>query len=335
MRKLATIRKIEEIKPIGGADLITAYRVDSWWVVDKKDKYNLGSLVVYLEIDSWVPNTLAPFLTRAGSQPREYQGVKGERLRTVKLRGQLSQGLLLPLCPLTESLEEGTDVSANLGILKWEIPETGVQGVSRGNFPPEIPKTDQERVQNLTKEIPKWIAANCLWEVTEKLEGSSCTMYLDKEGIFHACSRNMDLIEDPNNHFWKVALKHNVREKMLEKGLFGYALQGELVGPGIQKNIYNLKEHEFYVFDIFYSDCYLPSVDRSMVVESLGLKHVPILLPMCSFVDASAEDLLTVAEGNSMLYDTEREGVVFKCIPDPSLSFKAISNKYLLKQKEN
>lgn len=96
MRKLASIKKIEEIKKIEGADKICAYRVDGWWVVDTIDRYQPGDLAVYLEIDSWVPNELAPFLSK-GQEPREFNGVKGQRLRTVKLRGVTSQGLLLPL----------------------------------------------------------------------------------------------------------------------------------------------------------------------------------------------------------------------------------------------
>ena len=97
MRKLASVQRVLEKKQIAGACLIEAYRVNGWWVVDKKDAYEVGDLVVYCEVDSWIPHTLAPFLTKPGHSPREYLGVKGERLRTVKLKGQISQGLLLPL----------------------------------------------------------------------------------------------------------------------------------------------------------------------------------------------------------------------------------------------
>jgi RNA ligase (TIGR02306 family) len=95
MRKLASIRKIADIRPIPDADAIEVAVVDGWKVVVKKGEYSVGDLAVYLEIDAWVPHALAPFLSK-GQEPREYNGVKGERLRTVKLRGQVSQGLLLP-----------------------------------------------------------------------------------------------------------------------------------------------------------------------------------------------------------------------------------------------
>ena len=95
-RKLASIQRVEEVRDIENADAIQAYRVLGWWVVDKKDAHKVGDLVVYLSLDSWVPHELAPFLSK-GSVPREYNGVKGERLRTIKLRGTTSQGLLLKL----------------------------------------------------------------------------------------------------------------------------------------------------------------------------------------------------------------------------------------------
>lgn len=96
MRKLASIKQIAEVRSIPDADKICAYRVDGWWVVDTVGKYQVGDLAVYCEVDSWIPNSLAPFLSK-GQEPREYEGVKGERLRTVRLRGFTSQGLLLPL----------------------------------------------------------------------------------------------------------------------------------------------------------------------------------------------------------------------------------------------
>ena len=95
-RKLAKIVKIDDVMPIQGADKIAHYKVGGWYVVDKKDQYNIGGLAVYCEIDSWIPTELAPFLSK-GKEPREYNGVKGERLKTIKLRGALSQGLLLPV----------------------------------------------------------------------------------------------------------------------------------------------------------------------------------------------------------------------------------------------
>lgn len=185
MRKLASIQKIEEIKDIEGADVIQAYRVLGWWVVGKRGEFKVGDLAVYLEIDSFVPHELAPFLSK-GQEPREYNGVKGERLRTIKLRGAVSQGLLLSKdTPLSVSkytllqrldetvskyyyvngdgvevpyfVEEGYDLTEFLGIQKWEAPiPAQLQGQAKGTFPTSlIPKTDQERIQNCFGSIQK------------------------------------------------------------------------------------------------------------------------------------------------------------------------------------
>lgn len=163
-RKLASIKPITYIKPIEGADAIECAIVDGGWpVVVKKGEYKVGDVAIYLEIDSWVPHELAPFLSK-GQEPREYNGVKGERLRTVKLRGQVSQGLLLPTTILDEKGlwplagdPVGHDLTAQLGIQKWEPPiPAQLQGTMKGNFPHFIPKTDQERCQNLRKEFDKY-----------------------------------------------------------------------------------------------------------------------------------------------------------------------------------
>lgn len=99
MRKLATIQRIAEVKTIENADKIVAYRIGGWEVVDSKDKYQVGDLVVYCEPDSWVPHELAPFLSK-GKEPQKFEGIKGERLRIQKFKKQLSQGLILPLSVL-------------------------------------------------------------------------------------------------------------------------------------------------------------------------------------------------------------------------------------------
>jgi len=174
-RKLASIQRIEEVRDIEGADLIQAYRVLGWWVVDKRAAHKVGDLVVYISIDSWVPHELAPFLS-SGKEPREYNGVKGERLRTIKLRGQVSQGLLIKISDIpihvfaTENVDtgevyamdeivwnEGDDLTLDLNIQKWEAPiPAQLQGQAKGTFPTSlIPKTDQERIQNCFGAIQK------------------------------------------------------------------------------------------------------------------------------------------------------------------------------------
>ncbi len=354
MRKLASVRRISEINPIEGADAIEVATVDGWKVVVKKNEFNVGDLAVYFEIDSWIPTEVAPFLTKPGKTPSVFNGVNGERLRTIKLRGQLSQGLLIGLDvavekfvnsdfdegqELCEVFYEGANLTTVLGIQKWERPiPAQLAGKIRGNFPTEVPKTDQERVQNLVKEVTAAIETGLKFEITEKLEGSSCTFFLDREGVFHVCSRNLDLQPEEGNAFWQAAVKCNVEQHMRNQGLTNIAIQGELVGPGIQGNIYGLTEVEFYVFDIYNanSGMYFVPEGRQNLTKFLMLKHVPFVAYSAELYDTlgitSIAALLEFAEGKSRLADVEREGIVFKQV-DGGITFKAISNRYLLGEK--
>jgi RNA ligase (TIGR02306 family) len=240
---------------------------------------------------------------------------------------------------LYQEIEDGYDMTEILGIKKWEkaIPSQ-LAGVCKGNFPTVIPKTDQERAQNLVKEIVAVNEAGNKFEITEKLEGSSMTCYLIK-GEFGVCSRNMDLKETEGNSFWATARKEGVEAKMRAVDEhWDFAIQGELIGPGIQGNIYNLKETEFRVFDVYNIQLggYLDPADRRALIERMGLKHVPVLAAQASLYDTlgitDMPQLLKFAEGKSVMGDIvgpEREGVVFK-EANGGMSFKVISNKYLL-----
>lgn len=341
MRKLATIRKIDALNPIVGADAIECATVGGWKVVVKKGEYTVGDLAVYCEIDSWIPTELAPFLSK-GKEPREYEGVKGERLRTVKLRGQLSQGLLLPLEPTCANIEsllfEGLDVSVPLNIQKWEMPMNAqLAGMARGNFPSLIPKTDQERAQNLVGEILAAAQAGTQFEITEKLEGSSMTVYKIR-GEFGVCSRNLDLKETEGNAFWQTARGEDIEAKMnAVDEHWDFAIQGELIGPGIQGNIYKLREPEFRVFDVYdiSNGKYLNPENRRELIKRMGLKHVPVMYVDKDLGVGSVEEILQWAEAKSVMGDIngpEREGIVFKEVRG-GMTFKAISNKYLLGEK--
>ena len=346
-RKLASIKPVTYIKPIEGADAIECAIVDDGWpVVVKKGEYKVGDVAIYLEIDSWVPHELAPFLSK-GQEPREYNGVKGERLRTVKLRGQVSQGLLLPInlnSPLADQVSLGDDVTEMLGIQRWEPPiPAQLQGTMKGNFPHFIPKTDQERCQNLRKDIFE-THIDEIYEVTVKLDGSSTTIYV-KDGEVGVCSRNIDLKETEGNSFWKAARDQNIIEPLLKfckSSGIDYAIQGELIGEGIQGNPEKLKGQRFYLFDIYSitEGRYLEPFERWAVLEVLvktgaDIEHVPIVDQDVCVAQAydTIDDLLEFAEGPSLNPQTKREGLVFKSW-ESNFTFKAIANSYLLKHKD-
>lgn len=343
MRKMATVRRIDDIRPIPDADAIECAVVGGWTVVVRKGEFTAGELAVYCEIDSWIPTEIAPFLSK-GQEPREYEGIKGERLRTVKLRGQLSQGLLLPLKDvwkdwLAENIKkhvrEGDDVSESLNIKKYDAPiPAQLAGEVKGAFPDFIPKTDQERIQNLSAELDAWRQQADFWEVTEKLDGSSMTVYVrdDEVGV---CSRNLELKRDHNNSLWKAVYQQGIEEVLVAYQSFdncNIALQGELIGEGIQGNPYKIKGQKFFIFDIYNIDQgrYFTSSERLKFCESTGLAHVPVI-DRGGLLIHSLDRILAGAEGTSELNTTtEREGLVFKRC-DGAVSFKAISNRFLIK----
>lgn len=347
MRKMATIRKIDALRPIEGADAIECAVVGGWTVVIKKGEFKVGDVAIYCEIDSWIPLSVAPFLQK-GDRAHEFEGVEGNRLRTVKLRGQLSQGLLLNYWNFPNVVEafhktrlasnEPFDVSEILGIVKYEAPvPAALAGEVKGMFPSVIPKTDQERIQNLKAELAEWLNDGSHWEVTEKLEGSSMTVYC-LDGEIGVCSRNLDLKPNPDNSLWRAAIKYNF-ETFLPALNRNIAVQGELVGNGIQGNIYQMRDQDFLVYDIYDIDAgrYFTPAERKAFVAEHKLNHCPVLAYSANLIDTlgitNMEQILKFAEGKSVmgLIGCEREGLVFKC-HERSVSFKAISNKYLLKQ---
>ena len=339
---MATIRKIDALRPIPGADAIECAIVGGWTCVVKKGEYVAGDLAVYCEIDSWIPYEVAPFLSK-GNFPHVYNEVKGERLRTVKLRGQLSQGLLLPLKELYGLLQglnnhfEGQDVSENLGIVKYEAPiPASLAGEVKGMFPSRIPKTDQERIQNLSVELEEWKAAKLTWEVTEKLDGSSMTVYMI-DGEVGVCSRNLDLKPNKDNSLWATAYKNEIDVKLIQS-LSNLAIQGELVGNGIQGNMYKMRDQEFYVYDIYDIDAgrYFTPAERVAYCKVWDIKHVPVFKSDFMLTTETVADLLQMAEGKSVMgtiAGPEREGLVYKC-NERQVSFKTVSNKFLLKGGE-
>ena len=339
-RKLASVRVISNIQPIPNADKIELVTVDGWNVVVAKDVgHKVGDLVIYCEIDSFLPiREEFEFLRK--SSYKKMGDVEGFRLRTVKLRGQVSQGLILPMSVLNPpdtniyvTPFEGLDVTEMLDIVKYEPPiPAELAGKVKGTFPSFIPKTDEERIQNLTSEYEEWkYQSKHQFYVTEKLDGSSATFYV-KDGEFGVCSRNLELLETEGNTFWKVARELDLENKMKSLGK-NISLQGELIGEGIQGNPYKLKGQTIRFFTGYDIDKRerIGFIHFTVMIMDMGLGYVPVLNQEFGFMlPDTIEEMLQYAEGKSALNpDTEREGVVVRSM-DGSISFKAISNKFLL-----
>lgn len=337
-RKLASIQEIISLDDIPGADVIQCATVRGWKLVVKKGEYNIGDKAIYCEIDSFLPIREEFEFLRKSSFKRMGE-LEGFRLRTIKLRGQVSQGLLLPITLLKDRiypdqykrLSIGDDVSEALGIFKYEPPiPAELSGVMKGGFPNFIPKTDEERIQNLTEVYENFRKSN--FYVTEKLDGSSATYYMNN-GVFGACSRNSDLLESEGNTFWKLARSLKLEEKMKESER-NICLQGELIGEGIQGNPYKLKGQHVYFFNAFDIDeqRYFTLNEFAEIIEVFGLETVPFIFNDFS-LPPTIDELLFFAEGKSVLNpNTDREGVVLRNHAR-TISFKVISNKFLLKQE--
>lgn len=327
MRQLASIQKIKNIEPIENADAIVRATVLGWQLVVRKDEFQIGDWCVYIEIDSVMPD-----------RPEfEFLRARSNRVRTIRLRGQISQGVCFPLTILPEGtvIEEGLDVTDLLGITKYEPPiPAQLAGTMKGNFPSFVPKTDETRIQILGNLLEK--CAGEMFYVAEKLDGSSVTYYL-KDGEFGVCSRNLDLIESEENSFWKVARQLDIENKLRSLG-YNVAIQGELIGEGIQKNKYKLRGQHVYFFNVFEIDKfeYLDFADFKKVIKDLDLQTVPILEEGFSLV-ADISTLTEMAIGKSKLCKTtHREGIVFRPLEEKRdkrgrVSFKSINPKFLLK----
>jgi RNA ligase (TIGR02306 family) len=335
-RKLASVVKIVDIQPIVGADAIMVASVKGWKVVVKVNEYKVGDLAVYYEIDSFLPIRPQFEFLRKSSYKRMGSS-EGFRLKTIRLRGQISQGLLTPIPEGISNPKEGDDLTEALDIVKYEPPiPAQLAGKIKGTFPSFIPKTDEIRIQNFESEVGFSPVGERAY-VTEKLDGTSFTCYFNN-GVFGVCGRNWELSETSDNSLWRMANVLQLKEKMTKHGK-NIALQGELVGAGINGNLYGLSDHKLYFFTGYDIDkgrrMFFDELE--WVLFGLQLQMVP-LLEKYGFVIPNESNIvdymLKYAEGKSVLnMEVDREGVVVRGL-EREFSFKAISNTYLLGSKD-
>lgn len=341
-RKLASVVVVDAIVPIDNADAIVLARIAGWQCVVKKGEFKPGDRGVYLEIDAvppdteafrwlWQPKKPTPEQTLPVPRPASF------RIRTMKLRGCLSQGLLVPEGKVGVDVSAnavGDDVATALSVSKYEPPAPAGAGEFRAGFPGFVPKTDEMRVQAMPAVLDELRGKP--WVATLKCDGTSATFVLVDDEL-HCCSRNQSVLDDGKSFYWHIA-----RARSLEGILRRHprlAIQAEIVGPGIQKNPMGLAEKDLRVFSIFdvaagafYDDAAL----RAFCARE-GLTAVPIVNSGEAF-DESVASLLQMAEGFYEGTKNEREGIVvrprdgevFSPTLNGRLSFKAISNRFLL-----
>lgn len=336
MRKLASIQKIWKIEPIEGADRIELCSVMGWQVITKKGQFQKYDDAVYFEIDSLIPEReWSNFLFK----PEDLGKNKTFRLRTKKMKGIYSQGLLcsLSILPSDTVLEVGNDVTHILGVEKYEpaIPAQ-LQGKIEGLFPNFLRKTDSERLASNTEIISELGEEEIIGTI--KYEGSSLTSYF-KDGKFGVCSRNLELKEEENNSFWKAVRAISLEEKLSSVG-FNVSAQFELIGEGVQGNVLGIKGIKAVLFDLFNIDTqkYLNYDDFIALANKLELETAQLVYrgpPMKTF-----EEYQSLADAQKYPNGHLAEGIVYKSFKEKwsktlggRMQFKCVSRPYLEKEK--
>ena len=342
-RELVRIVKVDDVIPHPNADALELAIIGGWQCCVKIGEFKVGDEAMYFEIDSMLPLDNPVFEFLQGRNERMFEGKRYARIKTMKLRQELSQGLLLPMSAFNHYAMTDSELLEHLGIIKYEpaLPAC-LAGNALGLFPAFIPKTDQERVQNIKRNLEFSINSSEEFEVTYKLDGSSFTAYVfryngEDDGIFTGvCSRNLELKIDESNEgntFVKTFIENDLDAKLrqyhAETDKF-IAIQGEMVGPGIQDNFEGLDKVELYVYSVFdiREQQYMSPNEARTAVKFMGLNYVPVFAERVTLT--SLQDILTMADGESGLKGKFREGLVFKSLTR-DFSFKAISNRYLLK----
>lgn len=347
MRKLASIQKVWKIEPIEGADRIELAHVLGWQCVVKKGEFKEGDNGVYFEIDSFLPIRPEYEFLRASSYKNTELMGEGFKLRTQKFRGQISQGMILPLDLVANDacrgLPIGTDVTELLGVRKYEMPEMAMTGgTAVGELPGNVPHTDEVRIQAMPALLQEF--AGLEYYISTKVDGSSHSISVDENGV-RFMGHNYEYRLDDKCSFYQHMVKVNptllndlvsYREQC---GCRSIVIQGEYAGPGIQKNHLKLMKPEWFVFDIRVDGKRVPLEDMLDMAKFFHLETVPIEERGVNLPEKypTVEALLERADGNYAC-GSRKEGIVIRpTVPVYSrligtdLSMKVVSNKYLLK----
>lgn len=340
-RQLASVQEISSLTPIKGADRIVLARILGWNVVVKKGEFKVGDPCIYFEVDSFLPinDERFEFLRHNSYKNNEFMG-EGFRIKTQRLRKQLSQGLAFPIHMFSElgDINIGDDVTSALSVKKWEVPDyVGNMGTVTGSFPAHLNKTDELRVQSyqsLAEEL-----TGQPYYISTKLDGMSITVGI-REGERFVATRNNTIKDDGRSVLWDYFNGIDGLFDTMEKMGQDITIQGEFVGPGIEKNRLKLTHYDFYAFNVVNAQGDWVSLSEMLtILERVGLKSVPIEEEGAQF-DYTLEVLLERAKGK---YDSgiNKEGIVIRPL-DPTisettnmpLSFKVLNNDFLLKTED-
>lgn len=346
MRKLASIQRIWNIEPIEGAERIELAHVLGWQCVVNKGQFHPMDLAVYFEVDAFLPiRPVFDFLRASSYRKTDVMG-EGYRLKIMKFKGKISQGLLLPLSYFSEITEEitlGTDVSDLLGVKKWEIEQRATTGGTViGPLPYDIPHTDETRVQSEPDLIKAFSGIE--YYISTKMDGSSHSIGIDEDGL-HITGHNYEYADDGKSSFYEYLKENGMDKRILayakNKKFRTFTVQGELCGPGIQCNRLRLLKPEWYVFTIRVDGKRVGLSRLLEICDELQIVHVPIEERDYDLPEkySTVEALLKRADGE---YHNggKKEGIVIRPVEtifceliSANLSMKVVNNKYLLKNE--
>ena len=334
-RALATLETISEVRPHDNADALELATVRGWQVVIRIGEVAAGDTVVFFEIDTMldVSDERFAFLAPRGVRTDVRDGFQGHVLRTARLRGQLSQGLVVPAAQFPEVAEAavGDDVTEALGLRKWDPPlPAALSGSAIGARPGLVPKTDAERVQNV--ELSALPSEG--WVASEKVDGMSTSYLLEVDGELRVCTRNLELANAGQSQ-WRLAdaldLDPLMRDLLASSGAASVVIQGEVAGPRLQGNPLQLADLRFFAFRLVVDGSDVATQDWPEALMSLAAPLVDVAFP------ASSQEALDAAEAFESVVAPGRrpEGIVWRYEGDELVTervLKAISNRYLLKQ---
>jgi RNA ligase (TIGR02306 family) len=340
-RKLASIQIIKSLSAIPNADHIEVAEILGWHCVVKKGDFKVGDRCCYFEIDSFLPTRPEYEFLRKGCLRKTDFG-EGFRIKTIRLKGQISQGLALKLpANYIGSNEQGFDMTDKLDVKLYSPPiPAELKGLVKGNFPTFLQKSDETRVQVLQDVLSRWTGTMCY--VTEKVDGTSATYFI-KDGVFGVCSRNLELLESEGNAYWRIARELDIENKLraLNKNIM---IQGEIFGHGLQGNPLKQDRKRIMFFNAFDIDkyTYYNCLVFMNIIKDLGLETVPIIVYGWNLI-GSVDKLVNFATQKSLINPQSwAEGIVIRPVIEQMdmqmaqgfgsgrVSFKVINPEYLL-----
>lgn len=363
MRALATIQRIENVEPIVGKDRVEMVTVLGWkCMVSKKDNFQPNDLCIFCEPDSVFPKE-----ERWSFLKKYNYRIKTQKFKDGNGNIIYSQGLVLPIETLSEGhFVVGSNVTNLLGIteygednvienmptingktkkypkwlmrFKWFRNLINLKKYST-EFPSWIAKTDEIRIQS----NPKILEDNLhqYWMITEKLDGTSATYAIKKhkrlfgnKWEFFVCSRNLRKVRNDNSVYWEMVDKYNIKKFLIDVCKYyhvnSFIIQGEIIGPNIQKNKYKLTSPELRIFNMTLPGGRLDYKSMLVIINTPAIYNNISLVPYLGQIHLlNVEEAIECSKGTSQLYDTPREGIV--CRNSDNNSFKAINPEFLIK----